>query len=156
MQSTEKKHHHAEAFMHMTYFGQSPAGRIELKIWNSRDGVTPFMVTSNEYGITLQSVSWGHAKYDPSHKPKKGELIWVSHTEETARQVAEQALAGFEKMAAMTDEEIEALNMSFNPRAYAKLQIADREAYIKKFIHECLHEHGEPAPHLLLVTEDWQ
>lgn len=143
----------------MTYLGQSAAGRIELKIWNSRDGVTPFMTASNEYGITLYSVSWGSAKYDPNHKPKKGELIWVSHTEETAREVAEKFLASFEKAAAMTDEEMLA-DPSFpkghDPREHFKKILNDREGYIKKTIHEFLYEHGEPAPHLLLVTEDWK
>lgn len=73
-------HVQAEAFCLMLY--RDTAGNEEW-IWNSRDGVTPFIVTSKG-GLESQHVEWYRDRYAPNHKPKPGERIFVNQTFETA------------------------------------------------------------------------
>ena len=150
---------HGEAFCHMIYEGRSRAGDINLSIWNSRDGVTPFMTVSHEYGIQLQHENWHLDKYDPSYKPKKGDLIWVSYDEKTAKKDAEEAYAShmefLEQLRTMTNEEIEN-KYGYDAREHVEGFLSDKEKYIADFVFEVMEKSGEPQPRLLLVEEDWE
>lgn len=154
-----EKFKHGEAFRHMTYQGRSQAGFIQLSIWNSRDGVTPFMTLSKEYGIQLQHINWQNDKLDPGYKPKKGDLIWVSYNEETAKQAAEQAyemhVEYLNSLKDFSDEEIEA-KFGYNTREHMKEFLSDKDAYIANVVNDMLYAHGEPQPKLELVEEDWK
>lgn len=78
---------HAEAFCHMHYL--SDDRMEEAWIWNSRDGVTPFVITLPS-GKTAVHTSWNLDRFDPDHKPQPGELIFVDLTPENARIYARQ------------------------------------------------------------------
>lgn len=76
------KYSHKEAFCLMLY--RDEAGNEEW-IWNSRDGVTPFMVTSRQ-GLRAQHVEWHRDRCVPDHKPKPGDRIFVDLTLDRARE----------------------------------------------------------------------
>ena len=80
---------HPEAFRHMVYSSKySPAGGSGiLKIWNSRDGVTPMTLFHN--GLELFHTGEYNEPVQEDYKPKEGEYIWVSHTAQSATDYAE-------------------------------------------------------------------
>ena len=70
---------HAEAFCLMKY--RSADGTEEEILWNSRDGVTPFMLTSKS-GKMMQHVAWREDLYRPDFKPQSGDRYFVDATRE--------------------------------------------------------------------------
>jgi len=76
---------HAEAFAHMRY--RADDGSEELSVWNSRDGVTPFVI-SLPSGKGATHVDWHLDRYDPTHVPAVGDWIVVDLTPERAREAA--------------------------------------------------------------------
>lgn len=149
-----KKYSHGEAFRLMRYHGKKGLNEITLVIWNSRDGVTPFITFSKEYGIQLQHINWQNDLYMPDYKPKKGDLIWVSHTKETATASAEESYQMHLKML----EKFHNQNVDREKYSVSTLEqmVSDKQQYIDSAVHEMLYAHGEPGPHLLLVEEDWK
>jgi len=83
------KHQHAEAFKLMKY--RDTAGNEEI-IWNSRDGVTPFIVTSR-HGFEAQHVDWNKDTYAPDYAPKPGDRIFVDLTIDVAIEFARKRVA---------------------------------------------------------------
>ena len=81
-QALAPKYAHGEAFCIMTY--QSKDGRTQKIFWNSRDGVTPFIVFLDD--VELQHIEWGRDYADPMHwtKLKPGDRIFVDLTLEAA------------------------------------------------------------------------
>jgi hypothetical protein len=77
---SKKKYNHAEAFCVMTY--QSDDGTITEQLWNSRDGVTPFMIMSRNGGRELRHIDWGKDYPQPNYKPLPGKRIFVDATRE--------------------------------------------------------------------------
>ncbi|MFI2663700.1 hypothetical protein [Micromonospora carbonacea] len=78
-------HQHGEAFAIMTY--RSDDGTETERIWNSRDGVTPFVVTLRS-GKVAHHVDWSSDVYAPDHRPQPGERMFVDLTPERARELA--------------------------------------------------------------------
>ena len=149
-----KKHTHGETFRLMRYHGKKGLNEITLVIWNSRDGVTPFMTYCKEYGIELQHINWQNDLYMPDYKPKKGDLIWVSHTKETAIKAAEEMYhMHSEMLQKFHDEKVDRDEYSVN---VLEKMVSDKKGYIDSVVNDMLFEHGEPQPHLLLVEEDWK
>ena len=72
---------HGEAFMVMNY-GCDTCNKKEF-IWNSRDGVTPFVVKCRycKEG-SLRHVDWGRDVYKRNYNPALGDLVFVTQTEE--------------------------------------------------------------------------
>lgn len=82
---------HREAFCLMWY-GCEKCGHRE-RIWNSRDGVTPFCTLCQSCGKpTLQHIDWGLDEYVPDHKPTIGQRVWVSMTRERASAIADRRI----------------------------------------------------------------
>lgn len=77
-------HNHCEAFRLMKYV--DTAGNVEW-IWNSRDGVTPFIVMSPA-GLESMHEDWARDPYIPNHFPKLGDRVFVDLTEARAREKA--------------------------------------------------------------------
>ena len=73
------KYNHAEAFCLMQY--SSDDGTEREVLWNSRDGVTPFVISSRN-GKKMAHVDWRQDKYVPDYKPKSGMRVFVDATEE--------------------------------------------------------------------------
>lgn len=78
-------HAHGEAYKLMTYANKDRSV-VEI-IWNSRDGVTPFIVSSRD-GVELTHVDWYKDVYAPNHVPAPGDRIFVDLTRERARDLA--------------------------------------------------------------------
>ncbi len=74
-------YNHGEAFCLMKY--RDTAGNEEV-IWNSRDGITPFMLRSRE-GFESQHIDWKADRRAPHHVPKVGDRIFIDLTLERAR-----------------------------------------------------------------------
>lgn len=84
----EKEYTHREAFCAMKY--KCDKCGIEEHIWNSRDGVTPFMVSchacvlNGEEG-SMQHVEWNRDLCIPQYKVLKGQRVFIDLTKEMAR-----------------------------------------------------------------------
>jgi len=79
------KYSHAEAFCLMTY--RSDDGTEEEVIWNSRDGVTPFVITLRS-GRKASHVDWHRDRRVLDYSPPAGSRIFVDLTADAARQYA--------------------------------------------------------------------
>ena len=78
----ELRYNHKEAFCLMWYQCKTCGGRV--RIWNSRDGVTPFGVRCRAGGCA--SIDMLHADFRadlcvPDHVPEVGDLVFVDMTE---------------------------------------------------------------------------
>lgn len=51
-------------------------------LWNSRDGVTPFIITAKDGKTQLSHTNWKQDERRPNHKPMPGDRIFVDLTEE--------------------------------------------------------------------------
>lgn len=73
---------HPEAFRIMLY--KSKDGEVVESIWNSRDGVTPFLVgvRDDQDRRMMQHVQWGGDPLALWHVPNIGDRIFVDRTEE--------------------------------------------------------------------------
>lgn len=79
------QHRHGEAFMLMKY--QADDGSESEIVWNSRDGVTPFVITLRS-GKQARHVEWRNDVYHPEHKPVPGDRIFVDLTMARAEELA--------------------------------------------------------------------
>ena len=82
---TSTDYQHAEAFCLMTY--RSDDGIEEETIWNSRDGVTPFVISLRS-GKQATHVDWHRDRRVPEYQPPPGSRIFVDLTPERARVLA--------------------------------------------------------------------
>ena len=89
----EKGCNHAEAFCHMTYECEK-CGFREI-IWNSRDGVTPFIISCRKCGNVSQHTDWQDDIYDPTYRPAIGDRIFINITREKAEEYAKSRLTRF-------------------------------------------------------------
>jgi hypothetical protein len=67
---------HAEAYCLMKY--ASDDGHIVEWLWNSRDGVTPFMISAQDGKTLLHHVDFHLDRFLPLYKPLAGERIFIS------------------------------------------------------------------------------
>ena len=86
-ESLRGKYRHAEAFCHMLYI--SDDGRHMEWIWNSRDGVTPFCISSVT-GKAMNHSYFGEDRFDPDYKPQPGDRIFVDCTPEMVKDSARE------------------------------------------------------------------
>lgn len=78
---------HGEAFAVMVY--RCKAGH-EVRVWNSRDGVTPFTMGCKAVESCVEYMAhtvWQHDAFLPDHRPQTGEYFWRDGTVEEARQI---------------------------------------------------------------------
>lgn len=76
----------AEGFNLMLYRNEE-TGREEW-LWNSRDGVTPFMIPDAEDGGDMKHDDWFRDTFSPFYIPPVGTRIFVDMTETRARALA--------------------------------------------------------------------
>jgi len=82
----EMNYQHAEAFALMAYQCEK-CGRRE-RIWNSRDGVTPFITScprEGGCGGSMQHVDWQNDRRVVGYEPQEGERFFRDGTDEEAR-----------------------------------------------------------------------
>jgi len=83
---TSRGHRHMEAFCFMTYACEKCFHRE--RIWNSRDGVTPFGTTCPECGAySMTHAEWQNDYYAPDAKLEPGALFWRDGTPAEAEQI---------------------------------------------------------------------
>lgn len=83
--ATEKGHSHGEAFMLMWYACKDCGHRERL--WNSRDGVTPFGITCTSCGGISNHVDWKADEYAPDHKLVAGQRFFRDGTPDEAEAI---------------------------------------------------------------------
>ena len=73
---------HKEAFCLMTY--QCGECGTRERIWNSRDGVTPFMISCSRHDCEgmMEHVEWDKDVCNPDYMPKFGERVFITLTKE--------------------------------------------------------------------------
>jgi hypothetical protein len=134
-------HNHAEAFKLMTYATKD--GSFREVIWNSRDGVTPFVVLSLD-GREMEHIDWGQDKYRPDWQPSIGSRVFVDATLERCVQWSREWIERFngdKKFQRMLEE------------VYPDLS---HEQIAQKRGAEMLTEHGAPPPDIIVVTEGFR
>lgn len=139
IQAPAPRHHghtHGEAFCLMHY--RSEDGTADEWIWNSRDGVTPFMVHTRD-GKVMQHVEWRRDRYFPSYVPPVGSRVFVDLTPERARHFAKQ------KVELYWDDAHTPMRESF-PEG------TTREQAVTILADQMMREHGGSNPDLIEVT----
>lgn len=81
-------HTYNEAFMLMKYRAED--GSEEEILWNSRDGITPYVIPTRDGKKMMTHVDWNNDHYAPNHKPSPGDRVFVRLTEERAREIAKK------------------------------------------------------------------
>lgn len=84
---------HKEAFCLMKY--RSDDGTEEELIWNSRDGVTPFVITLRS-GKFARHIEWDKDQCLPDYVPPKNSRIFVDLTKQRARDLVAQTILKYE------------------------------------------------------------
>ncbi len=86
-------YNHAEAYRHMQY--ACPEGHV-MEIWNSRDGVTPFMVQCLHPGCEAisQHVRWNEDREDPTYQLQPGDWYFRNGTDQDAERVLHYRIQG--------------------------------------------------------------
>lgn len=100
------EYNHAEAFCLMKY--RSDDGTEEEVIWNSRDGVTPFVITLKS-GNSATHIDWFSDICEPDYIPESGERIFIDLTKERALELAREHLKRWDA---------DGLDMSNSPTAF--------------------------------------
>lgn len=87
MNKSSSKYNHAEAFCLMTYKCDSCGKEEEL--WNSRDGVTPFIIGCKHCDGEAAHINFHRDSRLTDYKPLLGQRIFVDMTEEKKKEIAE-------------------------------------------------------------------
>ena len=85
----DRGHTCGDAYMHVPYRCRT-CGGVEW-VWNSRDGVTPFLIDCRACAGTAAHTNWRMDEYRRDYRPQVGERIFVDTTEEDSLQAAEAA-----------------------------------------------------------------
>jgi hypothetical protein len=102
---TPQGYAHVEAFCLMWYACE--CGHRE-RIWNSRDGVTPFGLSCPSCNQPkLSHVDWRLDKCVPDHVPAAGQRVWISMTRERALEIARRTVARVTAGASITDADLQ-------------------------------------------------
>jgi len=129
----QTKHEHPEAFKIMTY----SCGLHTERIWNSRDGVTPFIVECLHCARDSQHVEWQRDMYNPYFKPAVGSRIFCDLTIERHRDYVKNRFVG------ATKEHLDDIVESHGSvEALMDLIIAEERS------------HGSVPPDLIVVGEE--
>lgn len=109
---TEHGHVHVEAFCLMWYACRRCPHRE--RIWNSRDGVTPFGMGCPSCGGTeLFHIDFFRDQYAPNHKPADGQRVWIDMTRERATEIADARISMTGRNRPLSEDEREQVIESF-------------------------------------------
>ena len=72
----DSKYKHAEAYCLMQYKCEK-CGTGEI-LWNSRDGVTPFMINCEKCNGHMQHVNWNSDVRNENYIPKIGQRVFIN------------------------------------------------------------------------------
>jgi hypothetical protein len=136
------KHQHREAFTVMKYATKD--GSYSELIWNSRDGVTPFIIRSPD-GREMSHVEWNRDQYAPEWIPEIGSRVFVDATFERCLEWARKWVDRY------WDSDPEFRTIYSNE--YGNLT---KEEITRKHAEIEFSQHGAPPPDLLVVTAGFQ
>ena len=91
-----KEFNHKEAYCLM-YYRCEKCGELE-RLWNSRDGVTPFVIGCRYCGGEAVHIMWQYDRCVPDYKPKPAERIFIDMTKERAEEIAKKRIEHFNKL----------------------------------------------------------
>ena len=77
---SENKYNHVEAFCLMQY-GCEHCGFNE-ELWNSRDGVTPFIINCPKCNGEMKHINWRSDRRLPGYIPKPGKRVFIDMPKE--------------------------------------------------------------------------
>lgn len=103
-------HQHVEAFKRMQY-GCASCGMSEL-IWNSRDGVTPYVIACRACGAEARHVNWSSDEYLPDYKPLPGERVFRDGSPLEAVEIVERRIATARQHGYAVDPDLEAIMLN--------------------------------------------
>lgn len=83
---SNRKYNHAEAFCLMSYKCEK-CGETE-QLWNSRDGVTPFVIGCKSCDGSMVHINWQSDKRIPDYIPMKGQRVFIDIPESLKRPLA--------------------------------------------------------------------
>lgn len=124
----------------MQYRSEKPTPLL-LIVWNTRDGITPFMFHIEER--EFQHVNWKQDQPKPDHVPDVGDYVFVDFTLERA---VERRTAYVERLWDQPMGRYEPMSTHYPSKESAILQLAQNDSA----------EFGGGPPFLLRVTEDWR
>jgi len=130
---------HTEGFCHMEY--SSECGK-KISIWNSRDGVTPFICFIE--GVEYKHSNWNNDKQNASYIPRVGDYLFVDSTLED---LIDERFIWWDTNANSID--------SFAVKTFHAHYGYDRNKTCRLLAEEDLIRNGEPPPHLLVATKDF-
>lgn len=130
----KRGHAHGEAFHLMRY--RSDDGLEEETLWNSRDGVTPFVISNKDRTKSMTHVDWGKDVYAPDHVPKPGDRVFADMTPEHSAVLAAEHVERYWE----------------DPRFPMKDVFESKEMAVAKFAKEFVGEGDQPV--ILVVTEN--
>lgn len=87
------KYNYKEAYCLMNYRCES-CGKLE-QLWNSRDGVTPFVIPCIECDGEMSHVAWNRDYCCPNFSPLPGMRVFVDMTDEKRKEIAEKRIEAF-------------------------------------------------------------
>jgi len=134
----QPKTEYKEAFMLMTYATDDGAERERL--WNSRDGITPFCIESRN-GNEMCHVDYAQDRYAPNHVPEVGDRIFVDLTPQRARVWAADV--------------VEFRTSNPEERRVIEEQYASREEAVAAIAQEMLEKYDGHPPDILVVTSGY-
>ncbi len=102
MPETKVKYNHAEAFCLMQY-GCQKCKKFET-LWNSRDGVTPFMITCQHCGGSMSHINWQFDECIPDFNPPAGTRIFIDLTMDRAKECAIKRIEAVRKQCPELEE----------------------------------------------------
>lgn len=88
-----KKYNHTEAFCLMMYHCES-CGKYET-LWNSRDGVTPFIIGCAECGGQMQHIRMAFDRQVTDHILNKGDRVFIDMPESLKEPFARKSLNAY-------------------------------------------------------------
>lgn len=94
MKPAESKYRHGEAFALMWYACE--CGHRE-RIWNSRDGVTPFGCTCPSCGKIMRHPDFKLDEHAPDHQLRRGQSFWRDGTADEAEAIMRRRIASMAK-----------------------------------------------------------
>lgn len=130
-------YNHVEAFCLMTYRERN--GEKEVRVWNSRDGVTPFVIPIDDHEYMHEN--WNDDKRDPEYIPEVGSYIFMDYT--------------LSSLAAVYTEWARRhwSNQQFRLQFSYGRETTPEEVGMERARDE-LKEAGEPPPRLVQVSEE--
>lgn len=133
-------HQHKEAFALMKY--RADDHHLEEVLWNSRDGVTPFVLSMKD-GSPGTHIDWRSDQYAPDHMPQVGDRIFIDLTVARAHEIAvEQAQVTWDKPTRV--------DLSYS----VKDAFESPEAFAAMLLEGLLQEVERGAPDVVEVTEE--